>query len=103
MSFQERVLDLVGKVPKGRVVTYSQVARALDRPGASRAVGNALAKNPRPVEIPCHRVVRSDGRVGGYGRGQERKIELLRNEEVEVDDGKVDLEKYRLEELGGLI
>lgn len=98
-SFQSDVLSMVSKVPRGRVVTYSQIARTLDSPSSQRAVGNALAKNPNPVEIPCHRVVRSDGTVGGYKMGREVKVELLRKEGIEVEDGKVDLERYLYEEL----
>lgn len=94
MVFQREVLSLVSEVPKGKVTTYKRLAEALDRPKAYRAVGNALANNPRPVEIPCHRVIKSDGGIGGYTDGRERKRSLLESEGIEVIDGKVDLEKY---------
>ena len=97
-EFERRVLELVSDVPRGKVVTYKQVAVRIGKPKACRAVGNALNKNPRPIEIPCHRVVRSDGKIGGYGLGVSRKVELLQNEGVEVKDGKIDLEKYRYED-----
>lgn len=70
---------MVKKIPMGRVLTYKEVARRAGRPRAFRAVGNILSKNYDP-EIPCHRVIRADGQVGGYNRGQKKKIELLRKE-----------------------
>lgn len=93
-EFQARVLELVSKIPKGRVTTYKELARALGCPKACRAVGNALAGNPRPLEIPCHRVVRSDSRLGGYRFGRERKVRLLAGEGVKIEGGKVDLKKF---------
>ena len=64
--FQNRVWDELKKIPKGEVRTYKQIAIAIGRPNSARAVANACGKNPRPIEIPCHRVVRSDGHLGGY-------------------------------------
>ena len=93
MKFQARVLELVSKVPRGKVTTYKELARALGSPKAYRAVGNALAKNPRPLKIPCHRVVCSDGKIGGYKLGIRRKTELLLREGVNVKNGKVDLQE----------
>ncbi len=93
-EFQESALKLVSKVPRGRVATYKELARALGRPRAWRAVGNALAKNPRPGVVPCHRVVRSDGRVGGYSLGRERKEKLLGEEGVKVENGKLRIKEY---------
>jgi len=87
-------LELVSKIPKGKVTTYKEVARALGCPKAYRAVGNALARNPHPLKIPCHRVVKSDGKIGGYRLGSRRKARLLVNEGVEIKDGKVELKKY---------
>lgn len=86
-------MELVSKIPKGKVTTYREVARSLGCPKAYRAVGNALARNPRPLKIPCHRVVRSDGRLGGYRLGSRRKARLLVDEGVEIKDGKVELKK----------
>lgn len=96
MGFQKEVLDLVSKIPKGKVTTYKQIAEALGKPKSYRAVGNALANNPSPVEIPCHRVVKSNGEPGGYISGSEKKKELLRNEGVEINSGKIKLEKHSL-------
>ncbi len=97
-KFDKRVLDLISKIPEGKVSTYKQVAIALGKPKAARAVGNALSKNPNPVEIPCHRVVKSSGTIGGYRLGRDKKVELLRKEGVEVIEGKIDLEKYFFED-----
>ena len=93
-EFQDSVLKLVSRVPKGKVTTYKELARALGKPRACRAVANALARNPQPMEIPCHRAVRSDGSVGGYSLGAERKMALLDEEGVRIEDGRVDLKKY---------
>jgi len=93
-EFQARVLELVSKIPKGKVTTYKEVARALGSPRSCRAVGNALARNPHPLEIPCHRVVRSDGKIGGYKLGSKRKARLLVDEGVEIVGEKVNLKKH---------
>jgi methylated-DNA-[protein]-cysteine S-methyltransferase len=68
------------KIPAGRVATYGDIARIVGRPGASRAVGRILNKNPNPVKVPCHRVVMTDGTIGGYAFGKSRKKELLESE-----------------------
>jgi methylated-DNA-[protein]-cysteine S-methyltransferase len=78
-TFSEKVKDAVGKIPRGSTLTYAEVARRAGNPRAYRAVGNILNKNYDPG-IPCHRVIRSDGRVGGYNRGAEKKKEILRKE-----------------------
>ena len=93
-KFQASVLELVSKVPKGKVTTYKELARALGRPRAWRAVANALAKNPSSVKIPCHRVIRSDGKVGGYKLGKTRKAELLMMEGIVIKKWKVNLQKF---------
>ncbi|MDE1857402.1 MAG: MGMT family protein [Candidatus Micrarchaeota archaeon] len=68
-------------VPRGKVVTYKDLARMAGRPNAYRAVGTAMRKNPLPIVIPCHRVVRSDGDIGDYSNGgRARKIRLLKSE-----------------------
>lgn len=78
-SFKEKVLEIVKKIPKGKTLTYSQVAKKAGSPRAFRAVGNILNKN-YDSSIPCHRVIRSDGSLGGYNRGEEKKRELLKKE-----------------------
>ncbi|MDX1296396.1 MAG: MGMT family protein [Sulfurimonadaceae bacterium] len=93
-SFDERCYALLKQIPKGKVTTYKLLAEALGTK-AYRAVGNAMAKNPHLVTVPCHRVVKSDGGIGGYAEGVERKIELLRDEGVNVTGGKIEpLERY---------
>lgn len=79
MSFAAMVYSVVRRIPKGKTLTYKEVARRAGRPKAYRAVGNILNKNYDP-EIPCHRVVRSDGKAGGYNRGERLKREILKRE-----------------------
>lgn len=79
-TFSERVYDVVRRIPRGATLSYARVAELAGSPGACRAVGNILNKNYDPA-IPCHRVVRSDGRLGGYNRGageKQRKLEKER-------------------------
>jgi methylated-DNA-[protein]-cysteine S-methyltransferase len=75
--FGRAVLDHTARIPYGKVETYGTVAREIGHPRAARATGNALGANPMPIVIPCHRVVRSDGVIGNYGGGRERKVKLL--------------------------
>ena len=88
MDFNEKCYELLKKIPKGKVTTYKEIAKAL-KTKAYRAVGSAMNKNPNPIEVPCHRVVKTDGSIGGYAYGVERKISLLKEEGVEVKDGKI--------------
>lgn len=89
-NFQVAVLNKVKQIPKGEVTTYGEIARAITGSvRAARAVGQAVAKNPYPIIIPCHRVVRTNGDVGGYSLGMETKIKLLREEEVLILGEKV--------------
>jgi len=89
-EFQRKVLVAEHKIPRGWVSTYGRIAKSLGTPRAARAVGNALARNPFPIIIPCHRTIRADGRLGGYQGGLEMKRALLKVEGVEVDEtGKV--------------
>ena len=83
-DFQRRVLLETMRIPRGSVVSYGSLAKMISAPGAARAVGSALAGNPFPIIIPCHRVVRSDGYVGQFGGGTEVKKTLLRLEGVEI-------------------
>lgn len=77
--FKDRVLEVVRKIPKGKTLTYKEVAVLAGNPKAWRAVGNILHKN-RDIRIPCHRVIRSDGNLGGYNRGEKIKRKLLESE-----------------------
>jgi len=87
-SFKEKVYEIVKKIPKGKVLTYKTVARLAGSPRAYRAVGNALNKNPDLRHIPCHRVIKSDGTIGGYRRGIKKKISLLKKEGVIIKNGR---------------
>lgn len=78
-AFTERVFAVVRRIPRGETMTYQEVARRAGSPRAFRAVGNILNTNYDP-KIPCHRVIRSDGKTGGYNRGRSRKIKLLKSE-----------------------
>lgn len=81
MPFRQKVLDIVRNIPKGEVWTYQKVAALAGNERAARAVGNILSKNYDP-QIPCHRVMRRDGGLGGYNRGLERKKQLLKEEKA---------------------
>jgi methylated-DNA-[protein]-cysteine S-methyltransferase len=78
------VYDLLLKIPPGKVSTYGDLARALGNPSASRMIGRILGRNPNPIKVPCHRIVMSDGRVGGYAYGIAKKRQLLENEGVSL-------------------
>ena len=85
-KFQLKVWEYLKKIPRGSVKTYSQVAKSIGKPLAVRAVANAIGKNPYPTKIPCHRVIRSDGSLGGYSGkgGVETKKILLKKEGVKL-------------------
>ena len=89
MDIYQIVYGFVSQIPKGRVSTYAGIAKALGDIRVARAVGRILNENPRLIEIPCHRVVYYDGKIGGYKLGVEKKIELLKDEGIEIRDGKV--------------
>lgn len=82
LSFTERVRAVVRSIPRGKTMTYAEVARAAGSPRAARAVGNILSKNRNPKDVPCHRVIRADGGMGGYSLpgGTMRKRKILREE-----------------------
>ena len=81
-KFQRKVWKYLKKIPRGKVKTYSQVASAIGSPTSVRAVANAIGKNPYPPKIPCHRVIRSDGSLGGYsGKGGIKSKRMLLKKE----------------------
>ncbi len=82
-SFKEKVLRVVTKIPKGKTLSYKEVAKRAGRPRAYRAVGSILNKN-YDSQIPCHRVIRADGKAGGYNRGTRKKIQILKKEGVDI-------------------
>ena len=83
------VYDLLMKIPAGKVSTYGDLARALGNPSASRTIGRILGENPNPIKVPCHRVVMSNGQIGGYAYGTARKRQLLEKEGVSLTNGTV--------------
>ena len=88
-DFERSVYRVLANVRFGRLTTYGQLARYSGAPGAARAVGRAMGRNPVPIFIPCHRVVRSDGRLGGFGAGTEWKARLLTHEGWAVTGEKI--------------
>ncbi len=89
VTFDERCYALLRQIPRGRVSSYREIAHALECK-AYRAVGNAMNKNPYPKdEYPCHRVVKTDGTIGGYALGAEQKIQLLRDEGLKIVEERV--------------
>lgn len=82
-KFGEKVIKVVKKIPRGKVITYKEVAKLSGSPKAWRAVGNILNKNKNP-KIPCHRVIKSDGSLGGYNRGTSLKKKILKKEGAKI-------------------
>lgn len=80
-TFREKVLEITAKIPEGKTLTYKQVAEKAGNAKASRAVGAVLKTNYDPT-IPCHRVIKSDGQLGGYNRGVDKKIKILKKEKA---------------------
>jgi len=86
-TFGEKVYKVVKKIPQGKVMTYKKIAALAGKPRAWRAVGNILNKNRNP-NVFCHRVIRSDGKIGGYGQGTKKKINILRREGILIKNGR---------------
>ena len=84
INFTKKVWAVCSCIPKGKVSTYSQIAKALGKPKAARAVGNALNKSPGMPKVTCHRVIKSDGSIGGFAFGAKKKIQMLKKEGVEI-------------------
>lgn len=87
-DFQRRALTRLRRIPAGAVVTYQALAGMIGAPSAQRAIGNTVASNPVAIYVPCHRVIKSDGSIGNYGGGIERKLKLLRAEGFSPDRAK---------------
>ncbi len=95
MGFKQQVQKIARSIPKGRVATYGSLAAAAGNPKASRAVGAIMSANdPSKTRIPCHRVIKSDGSLGGYNGGISTKKRLLASEGIAIHKDKVDLRKY---------
>ena len=99
MSFTEKIYNKLKEVPKGKVITYKRLAELVNSK-AYRAVGTAMRNNKDPINIPCYKVICSDGSVGNYSAsgGIKKKIKLLREDGIEVKNNKVDLKKYYFKE-----
>ena len=93
MKFAERVYGVTKQIPRGKVSTYKAVADAIGTKGY-RAVGQALHTNPHAPKVPCHRVVASDGSIGGFALGTKKKILMLKREGVNIHNKNIDLQKY---------
>jgi methylated-DNA-[protein]-cysteine S-methyltransferase len=83
-DFQRRALETLRRVPTGSVISYRGLAAAVGEPKSQRAIGNTMASNPVPIFVPCHRVIKSDGSIGNYGGGVERKVLLLKLEGFQI-------------------
>ena len=96
IDFTQSVYAMTSLIPMGKVTTYGAIAKAIGSPRAARAVGNALGANKNPIVVPCHRVVKGDGGLGGYsgGEGPVTKAKLLAREGVKVSAGRVNLDRY---------
>ncbi|MCE9616824.1 MAG: MGMT family protein [Nitrosarchaeum sp.] len=93
MNLDKKIYKKLLEVPKGKITTYGELAKAVGLKNGQRAVGRIMNKNPYPVIIPCHRVVKSDGKVGGYAYGEEIKSDMLTREGIIIKNGKIlDLE-----------
>ena len=86
-KFQIKVWEFLKTIPKGKVTTYSKVAEAIGYPKAARAVANAIGNNPNPIIVPCHRVIRANGTIGGYSGigGIKKKKALLKKENIKLN------------------
>ncbi|MHA1232420.1 MAG: MGMT family protein [Candidatus Helarchaeota archaeon] len=98
-DFEKKVYEITRRIPEGKVATYGQIARIIGSPRSARAVGNALNKNPYPIIIPCHRVVKANGEVGGFAKGTEEKIKLLEKENIKIINNRIDLSKYCVDDV----
>ena len=87
-TFNQQCYELLRLIPEGKVVTYGDIAHALNTK-AYQAVGNAMAANPNPITVPCHRVIKGNGEIGNYALGIGKKIELLHSEGIEIKNNKV--------------
>ncbi len=96
MILSTKVYKKLLQVPKGKVTTYGELAKAVGLKNGQRAIGMIMKKNLFPVIVPCHRVVKSDGKIGGYAYGERVKSKMLANEGIKIKDGKIiDFDKER--------
>jgi len=89
LSLEQKIYKKLLQVPKGQVTTYGELAKAVGLENGQRAIGKIMNKNPYPVIIPCHRVVMSTGKIGGYAYGEEIKSNMLAKEGIKIQNGKI--------------
>jgi len=89
LNLEEKIYKKLLDVPKGQITTYGELAKAVGLKNGQRVVGRVMNKNPYPVIIPCHRVVMSTGKIGGYAFGQDIKVKMLSDEGIEISNGKI--------------
>ena len=89
MNLEQRIYKKLLEVPKGKVTTYGELSKAVGIKNGQRFVGNVMNKNPYPAIVPCHRVVMSTGKVGGYAYGEHIKTKMLNDEGIQIKDGKI--------------
>ncbi|RDJ31593.1 MAG: methylated-DNA--[protein]-cysteine S-methyltransferase [Crenarchaeota archaeon] len=94
MNLENRVYKKLLEVPEGKVTTYGELAKAVGLKNGQRVIGRIMNKNPYPVIVPCHRVIKSDGKIGGYAYGEDVKNAMLSKEGISIRKGKIqELEK----------
>lgn len=94
MTYADKILALTAQIPRGKITTYKELSIRAGSPRSYRACGNALHKNPHPITVPCHRVVKANGELGGYAFGADKKEKLLSSEGINIKNNKiVDLQK----------
>ncbi len=89
MNLEHEIYTKLLQVPKGKVTTYSELAKAVGLKNGQRAIGRIMNKNPFPVIIPCHRVILSNGKIGGYAWGEKIKTNMLSREGIKIKNGKI--------------
>ena len=89
MNLEQQVYKKLIQVPQGKITTYGELSKAVGLKNGQRVIGQIMKKNPYPVIIPCHRVVKSDGTVGGYAYGGDIKTNMLQKEGIKIHDGKI--------------
>ena len=89
MNLDQKIYKKLLEVPKGQITTYGELAKAVGLKNGQRVIGKIMNKNPYPVIIPCHRVVMSTGKIGGYAYGEQIKINLLNDEGIQIKNGKI--------------
>lgn len=89
MKFEEKVFKKLLEVPPGKVTTYGELAKAVGLRNGQRVIGRIMNKNPYPVIVPCHRVIKSDGQIGGYAWGEKIKTRMLSKEGIKIKNGKI--------------